>query len=127
MRVEKMDKVQKRVAIVIELQTNDATPELVGALENYLKTTFRDMSIESHYKSLVYLYQKHIGLREAIQVFKTSQLTNEPLCPICINEPVGTAISPCGHTFCPTCARRMTLECGVCRGRIRDRLKLYFS
>jgi hypothetical protein len=37
LKVEKMDKIQKRVSTVIELQTNEATPELVAALENYLK------------------------------------------------------------------------------------------
>jgi hypothetical protein len=128
MRIEKMDKIQKRVSTVIELQTNSATSELTVALENYLKVSFRDMSIEPLYKNLLFLYQKHIALREAIQVFKTgSHLVNEPTCPICINDSVGTVISPCGHTFCPTCAKKMVMECGICRGKIRDRIKLYFS
>jgi len=128
MRLEKIDKLQKRVCVVIELQKNDATAELVTAMENYLKVSFKDLGIESSYKTLLYLYQKHIALREAIQVFKTgSQLPSEPTCPICINDPVGTAIVPCGHTFCANCAKRMVMECGVCRGKIGQRLKLYFS
>jgi hypothetical protein len=128
MRLEKMDKVQRRVSIVIEMQTNDAMPDLVNALEQYLKVSFADMGIEDNYKNLIYLYQKHISLREAIQVFKTgSQISSEPTCPICITETVGMAINPCGHTFCQTCAKRMVNECGVCRGRIKDRLKLFFS
>ena len=56
-----------------------------------------------------------------------NQTTAEPLCPICISDSITTAISPCGHTFCSGCAKRMVNECGVCRGRIRDRLKLYFT
>jgi hypothetical protein len=128
MRLDKMDKIQRRVSIVIEMQTNEATADLVQALEAYLKVSFRDMGIEANYKALIYLYQKHIALREAMQVFKTgSQVASEPLCPICITETVGMAINPCGHTFCQTCAKRMVNECGVCRGRIRDRLKLFFS
>jgi len=128
MRLEKIDKIQKRVAIVIELQKNDATMELVKAMENYLKVSFRDIGIESHYMNLIYLYQKHIALREAIQLFKTgSQVLTEPTCPICLGDSVATAIVPCGHTFCANCARRMSMECGVCRGKIRERLKLYFS
>lgn len=128
MRLEKIDKIQKRVAVVIELQKNDGTLELVKAMENYLKVSFRDLGIESHYLTLIHLYQKHIALREAIQVFKAgSQLMTEPMCPICLHDAVGTAISPCGHTFCSGCARRMSLECGVCRGKIRERIKLYFS
>jgi hypothetical protein len=127
MRVEKMDKIQKRVATIIDLQTNEATPELVASLEKYLTVSFRDMDIESQYKAIVKLYQKHIALRDAIQVFKISHVTQEPLCPICLHDSIATAISPCGHTFCSTCAKRMSSECGVCRGRIRDRLKLFFT
>lgn len=126
-KVEKMDKVQKRVATVIDLQTNEATPELVASLEKYLTVSFRDMDIESQYKSIIHLYQKHIALRDAIQLFKASNVTQEPLCPICLHDSIATAISPCGHTFCSTCAKRMSTECGVCRGRIRDRLKLFFT
>lgn len=127
-RLEKMDKLQKRVTSLTELQTNEATPELLESLEKYLKIAFHDMSIESMYKDLLFLYQKHIALREAITFFKTgNQLVNEPLCPICITEHVSFAIVPCGHTFCSTCSRRMSMECGVCRGKIRERMKLYFS
>jgi len=128
MRLDKMDKIQRRVSIIIEMQTNEAMPDLVNSLEQYLKVSFTDMGIEANYKSLLYLYQKHITLREAMQVFKTgSQVTSEPICPICINDTVGMAMNPCGHTFCQTCAKRMVNECGVCRGRIKDRLKLFFS
>ena len=127
MRVEKMDKIQKRVSIVMELQTNEATPELVSSLEKYLEVTFRSMEIESFYKSVIYYYQKQMALRESIHLFKTTNVVNEPLCPICLTDSVSTAISPCGHTFCSTCSKKMPMECGVCRGRIRDRLKLYFS
>jgi len=127
-RLEKMDKIQRRVSTVIELQTNEAMPELVASLESYLKVSFRDMGVESQYKNLLYLYQKHISLREAIHMFKTgSQITNEPMCPICLGDSVAMAIVPCGHTFCVTCARRMMHECGVCRGKIRDRMKLFFT
>jgi len=128
LRLEKMDKIQRRVGTVIELQTNEATPDLVLALEQYLTISFRDMQVEPLYKNLLHLYQKHIALREAIAIFKTgNQLVNEPICPICITDAVTTAIVPCGHTFCNSCSRRMSMECGVCRGRIRERMKLYFS
>jgi hypothetical protein len=127
MRLEKIDKIQKRVAIVIELQKNDATMELVKAMENYLKVSFRDIGIESHYMNLIYLYQKHIALREAIQLFKTgSQVLTEPTCPICLGDSVATAIVPCGHTFCGNCAKR-ALTCYVCRGTVQNRVKLYFT
>jgi len=127
MRIEKMDKLQRSVSKVIELQTNEAMPGLVTAIENYMQVAFRDMEIETQYKALLILYQKHSILREAIQVFKLGMAQTEPLCPICLTESVGAAITPCGHTFCQTCVRRFTTECGICRGAIRERVKLFFS
>lgn len=127
-RLEKMDKIQQRVSSLMELQTNDALPAVTAALEKYLEIAFRDLHIETQYKQLLFLYQKHIALREAIQLFKTPhQVISEPMCPICIQETVTTAMSPCGHTFCGGCSKRSVMECFVCRGKIRDRLKLYFS
>ena len=127
LRLEKMDKIQKRVSVIIEMQTNEAMPELVASLEKYLKVSFREMGIEPYYKELIYLYQKHITLREAIQVFKTASQASEPTCPICLSEAIGMAIVPCGHTFCHTCGKRMVTECGVCRGRIHNRQKLFIN
>jgi hypothetical protein len=128
LRLEKMDKIQKRVGLIMELQTNESTPELIEALEHYLQTTFKDLSIESQYKSLLHLYQKHKMLYDAIQVFKTgNDFQNEPVCPICLNEHVTIAIDPCGHTFCSTCVRRMNNDCGMCRNRMKNKIKIYFS
>lgn len=128
MRIDKIDKLHKRVAVVMELQKNDATSALVSAIDEYVKVSFRDLGIETYYKDLICLYQKHISLREAIQLFKTgSCLPSEPTCPICLNDPIAYAMIPCGHTFCTSCSRRMSMECGICRGKIRDRLKLFMT
>jgi hypothetical protein len=127
MRLEKMDKLQKKVGMIMELQSNEATPELIKSFETYLQTYFKDLSIEPFYKSLLQLYQKHIYLRDAIQFYKSSSVSNEPLCPVCFTEPVNVAITPCGHTFCSTCSKRQMTECCVCRGKIMNRQKLYFT
>jgi hypothetical protein len=128
LRLDKMDKIQTRVGLIMELETNDTTPELVGALEHYLQTRFTDLSIEPQYKSLLHLYQKHKMLYDAIQVFKTgNDFQSEPICSICLNEHVNIAIDPCGHTFCSICARRMNNDCGICRTRIKNRIKVFFS
>ena len=125
--LEKIDKLQKRVSTIMELQTNEATTELIASLEKYMVISFRETDIETSYKNIIKLYQRHMLLREAIQVFKISQDTHEPLCPICLEDSVAMAISPCGHTFCSSCSKKMVNECGMCRGKIRDRLKLFFA
>lgn len=125
--LDKMDKIQKRVGIIMELQSNDAMSDLIKSLEKYLTSAFTNLNIEQQYISLLKLYQKHISLREAIHFFKTGSSSSEPLCPVCLNDSVSAAIVPCGHTFCSICVKKQTTECCVCRGRIRDRLKLFFS
>jgi hypothetical protein len=126
--LDKMTAIQSRVTIVMELQSNDALPSVTDALEKYLEVAFRDLRIEDQYKRLLYLYQKHIALRDTIQLFRAgSQTHTEPICPICLQESVTSAITPCGHTFCSGCARRMSTECYLCRGKIRERVKLFFS
>jgi len=37
------------------------------------------------------------------------------------------AIVPCGHTFCGGCAKKQNTNCYICRGQIRERIKLYFT
>jgi len=128
MRLDKVDKIQKRVSVIIELQRNEATEALITAMEEYVRVSFKDLGIETYYKDMIRLYQKHIALREAIQLFKTgTSLPSEPTCPICLAEPIASAIVPCGHTFCLNCTRRMAIECGICRGKIKDRLKLFMT
>lgn len=128
LRLEKMDKLQKSVSHCMELQTNEATHDVVSALERYLKLGFKDLQIETYYKELIKLYQKHFALREAVQTLRTgTTVSSEPNCPICLNESVSVALAPCGHTFCKTCTQRMMMECAICRGRIKDRIKIYFA
>ena len=126
--LDKMTAIQSRVTIVMELQSNEALPPVTDALEKYLEVSFRDLRIEDQYTRLLYLYQKHISLRDTIQFFKAgSQSQSEPICPICLQESITSAITPCGHTFCSGCARRMSTECYLCRGKIQARVKLYFA
>lgn len=128
MRLEKMDKLQRRVCTMMDLQTNEAMPELLKATDTYLQIAFRDMGIEHQYKNLLFFYKKHSALREAIQIFKTGNLsTQEPTCSICLSDSISMAMVPCGHTFCQTCCRKMMMECGVCRTRIREKMKLYIT
>jgi hypothetical protein len=127
LRVTKMDEIQRRVTVVMEFKTNAVSGELTAALEKYLQEEFKTLSIESFYKSLLHLYQKQIALREAIQFFKIGSATDVPLCPICLNEPVGCANVPCGHTTCASCSKRLLSECSICRAKVRDRMKIYFT
>ena len=125
--LEKMDKIQKRVGMMMELKQNEALPDVIQAFEKYLKVSFDGTTIEPQYRTLLQLYQKHNELREAIQLLRVPQTSSDPLCPICTTESVTRVLVPCGHTFCQGCATRLIGQCGVCRGAIRDRMKVYFT
>lgn len=128
LRVEKLSKVHKQVASILDLQVNDDTEGLLTGLEKYLETSAKDLCIEELYKDLLHLYAKHMALREAIQVVKTgTSLPSDPWCSICISDTISYAIVPCGHTFCVGCSRKMVYDCGMCRTRIKERLKIYIS
>lgn len=127
LRVTRMDEIQRRVTVVMEFKTNAVSGELTAALEKYLQEEFKNLSIESFYKSLLHLYQKQMALRDAIQFFKIGSASDVPLCPICLTDSVSCAIVPCGHTTCASCARRLLAECSICRGKIRERMKIYFT
>lgn len=61
-----------------------------------------------------------------------------PSCPICLDAPKDTAITPCGHTLCAECARGLVeaaggtsswpstrAACPVCRGRVVSTMRIY--
>lgn len=52
-----------------------------------------------------------------------------PLCSICIDRPVNTALVPCGHCYCAECLAVIIESrkscCSLCRVRFRDTLRLY--
>jgi hypothetical protein len=128
LRIEKLGKLNKQVSCIIDLQVNSATEDLVTGMEKYLGAAVDDLGIEEMYKELVLMYSKHIALRDAIQVFKTgSCLPSEPVCSICLTDTISYAIVSCGHTFCTGCSRKMVHECGICRGKIKERMKIYIS
>jgi hypothetical protein len=128
LRIEKLGKLNKQVSCIIDLQVNSATGDLVAGMEKYLSSATDDLGIEEMYKELLVLYGRHIALRDAVQVFKMgSCLPSEPVCSICLTDTISYAIVSCGHTFCTACSRKMVHECGICRGRIKERMKIYIS
>jgi len=49
------------------------------------------------------------------------------ICNVCITNKINTCINPCGHTFCSYCVERMGKKCGMCRGDIQNKIKMYID
>ncbi len=128
MRIDLFDKVQKRVSAFSELQVNDEFAALAQASEAYLARIFEENRIEEAYKNLIEAYRVFLVLRDILTVRGCiDTLGTEPLCSICFSAPTQYAVTPCGHTYCATCVKKQMSQCYICRGQVRDRVKLFFG
>jgi hypothetical protein len=127
-KLETLDKIKGRVTSILDLDPTEAYAPLLEATESYLKSVFEKNQIEEHYRALIAAYRRFIALRDVVLMTRTIHAQeNEPLCTICLHESVGYCIAPCGHTYCPTCIRKQTGVCFMCRGPIREKVKLFFG
>jgi hypothetical protein len=123
-----LDNLQQKISGIQSLTHNEHYEELMGVTEKYVSKIFEENNIENEYNSIIELYRRFYHLRELVKAVRTIELTEkEPLCSICFNEQIQYAIIPCGHTFCTSCIKRHVVNCSVCRGQIRDRVRVYFT
>ncbi len=57
-----------------------------------------------------------------IQFENNENETNK--CTICLDNTISHCSVPCGHTYCYNCIDK-TNNCYICRGIIRNKIKLY--
>jgi hypothetical protein len=127
-KIDRLDKVNQRIPMITTLTENEALPELVGAFTKYAKSIYESSHFEENYIQLMEGYKKWNLCRQLLSVQQMMQKdTSDPSCSICLVEPVSHAIAPCGHTFCGTCSRKQNTTCFICRGQIRERIKLFFA
>ena len=129
MKMDKLDKLQGKLANLFEIDVNEKYEALMEANEAYLKKVFEEAAIEMEYKAVVDAYRRFLTLRDIVLLTKThTAAENTPLCSICVEEGVSHALTPCGHTFCQNCIRKHTSNsCFICRATVRDKIRLYFG
>ena len=127
-KLERLDRIQGKLATLFEIEPNEKWGPLMEATEAYLGKIFDECGIEEEYKALVASYRRFAVMRDVVMMTRgITSLESQPMCGICLNEPVSFAFAPCGHTFCQTCSRRQGSTCPFCRSNIRDRVKIFFS
>ena len=127
-KTQLLDKLHDRQNIVLNLKNNEALPGLLDAFGSYMTEVFKEANFEATYKELMHAHKQWSMLREFLTVHQL-MITDkkDPMCAICLTEPVTHCVAPCGHTFCGGCVRRLTMSCYLCRGTVRERVKLYFT
>lgn len=127
-KLETLDKLHNRLPLITSLTNNEILPELIDTFSSYVESVYKSCNIDSHYIELVELYKKWNICRQIISLQANIKNTViDPQCSICLTEPVSYTIVPCGHTFCSTCSKKQNTNCYICRGMIRERVKLYFT
>lgn len=127
-KIDMLDKLNSRTPMITSLAHNEVLPELIDSFSKYADSVYSTTKIEDTYKELVEAYKKWNICRQIISMhnaFKSE--THESQCAICLTDPVSTAIVPCGHTFCGNCVKKQNTTCYICRGTIRERIKLFFT
>ena len=127
-KIDLLDKLNSRTPMITSLAHNDVLPELIDTFAKYADSVYKSTKIENTYKELVETYKKWNICRQIIMLHSTFKSeTHESQCAICLSEPVSSALVPCGHTFCSNCVKKQNTTCYICRGTIRERIKLYFT
>lgn len=127
-KTQNLDKHHQRLNTMLTLKNNSALPGLLDAFHAYSTEIFKESAIETTYRELIEIYKKWNILREFISLQSVTDMsTKEPMCAICLTDPITHAVVPCGHTFCTGCVRRLNISCYLCRGPVRERVKLFFT
>lgn len=127
-KLEKLDSIQGKIIGLFEIDANEQFQQLMESVEKYLAIIFKENDIEKEYIGLLNAYRRFALLREIVQTLRVpAQMESEPLCSICIQDPVSFVVSPCGHVYCSSCIKRQMTNCFVCRGVVKDRVKLFFG
>lgn len=123
-----LDKVQPRLVMLLELGVNETTSDLQANIENYLTSIYDQNCPEPEYRELLVLYKKLMTVRDLVNLLRISAgPEKEPICGICLNDPVTHVLVPCGHTYCDSCVRRQSRQCFVCRQAASQAIRVFFT
>ncbi len=128
LKLDLLDKMHQKTMGIMDLPMNESSGELQESILKYLTNFFNEQSIEKEYNEYIESYRRFTALKEMISTFRFTDVADkEPLCCICLNDPVSFCISPCGHTFCSSCVKRQMTSCYMCRTTIKDRVRIFFG
>lgn len=66
------------------------------------------------------------SLKQEMNEQELAAIQSGQKCGICIENDINLAFIPCGHTICSGCSTDVS-RCHICRARIENKIKLYFS
>ncbi len=130
-KVKRIESVQKSLCVLQLLPLNSTLPPLLDTVKNYIEHEYNEINFKESFDECIMYYKRVLSLQNTMSMLRSLQQTkqeNLPICPVCLDKPVNTCLTPCGHTFCDGCTGRdVRFSCPVCRTSIKSKQKLYFN
>jgi hypothetical protein len=127
-KLDLLDKMHQKTMGLMDLPMNESSAEFQEVTLKYLDCFFKEQNIQENYNAYIEAYRRFTAIKELITTFRfTDNVDKEPLCCICLQEPVSHCITPCGHTFCSSCVKRQLSNCYMCRSTVKDRVRIFFG
>jgi len=125
--LNQIQKIIKQVNEICELDTNEITTELLASVSKYIHKSIENIKLYELFNNFIDARKTFIAYRNLMQIKNvTEQVENEPICSICMAEPIKQVCVPCGHSFCNTCMSKQ-YTCYICRCKVEKKIKLFLS
>lgn len=113
----------------IDEEESPALKALQERIEAYLVYKYEVSGVSNDYKEFYASYKEWRMYRDVVlQAHAVTDISGSgSICSICTSERLSVALVPCGHTFCTTCAGRQKKHCFICRGDVKDRMRIFFT
>ena len=99
----------------------------VSALK-FLQSKYVALGIREDYIGFCHEYARFMAYRSVLGAVQAgSDMHGIPICSICATGTVVTALVPCGHVYCNTCAQKQRSQCYICRTTVKGNLRIYFN
>lgn len=133
----------------VNLHTQELYPEYISKLpEGITLESYDELKDENviNLKNMIQYNNQKINENKEI-IFETSERINtikniiyckeliedgeqnesKNKCSICKESDVIYCMNPCGHTFCDNCSPIIFKPCHICRGDVRNKIKIFFT
>ena len=124
-KIKELDKNHYKVKLILQLENNELLPEVIESFSKYSSHVYKLNRFEETYTKLIEAYKKWNIYRHILSSSNIMKETIEIKCTICMLNKISHTIVPCGHTYCKQCSQKQNIMCYICRGMIREKVKLY--
>jgi hypothetical protein len=117
----------KKVNIISNLEVNETSTELLGATAKYIHKTVENIKLYDLFHKFINARKTFISYRNLLQIRTASDtVETDPVCSICMTDPIKQVSVPCGHSFCDKCIIRQH-SCYICRCKIDKKIRLFLN